>query len=29
MWTGEKSWPELNEEYRTAVAPAGYPDFGT
>lgn len=29
VWTGERSWPDLNEEYRTAVAPAGYPDFGT
>lgn len=29
VWTGEKTWPQLNEEYRTAVTPLGYPDFGT
>lgn len=29
VWTGEKTWPALNEEYRSAVSPAGYPDFGT
>ena len=29
VWVGEKTWPELNEEYRAAVTPIGYPDFGT
>lgn len=27
IWGNEVPWPELNERYRAAVAPHGYPDF--
>ncbi len=29
VWAGDKTWPELKEEFRSAVAPHGNPDFTT
>ena len=29
VWAGDKTWPELKEEFRAAVAADGNPDFTT
>ncbi len=29
VWAGDVPWPEMNERFREAVAPLGYPDFST
>ena len=29
VWAGDMTWPELKEQFRSAVAPHGNPDFTT
>lgn len=29
VWTGEVSWPEMKERYRTDIAPHAHPDIST